>query len=38
VPGDHHSILLGANAARIARRLGEAIDEVTARQDQDRRG
>jgi acyl transferase domain-containing protein/thioesterase domain-containing protein/acyl carrier protein len=38
VPGDHHSILLGANAARIARRLGQAIDEVTTRQNQDRRG
>jgi thioesterase domain-containing protein len=38
VPGDHNSIMLGANAARIAHRLEQAIDEVTTRQDQDRRG
>ena len=38
VPGDHNSIMLGANAARIAQRLEQAIDEVTTRQDQDKRG
>jgi len=37
VPGDHNSIMLGANAARIAHRLGQAIDEVTIRRDQERR-
>ena len=37
IPGDHDSIMVGANAARIAQRLGQAIDEVTAQRDQDRR-
>ena len=30
IPGNHDSIMVGANAARIARRLGQAIDEVRA--------
>ena len=30
IPGNHDSIMVGANAARIARRLGQAIDEVKA--------
>jgi thioesterase domain-containing protein len=32
IPGNHDSIMLGANAARIARRLGQAIDEVSKTQ------
>ncbi len=28
IPGDHRSIMTGANASRIARRLGEEIDEA----------
>ncbi len=31
IPGDHDTLLLGANAQRIAHRLGQAIDEVEAR-------
>ena len=38
IPGDHTSIMLGANAARIAQRLAQAIEDVTPRPDQDRRG
>jgi len=30
--------MLGANAARIAHRLEQAIDEVTTRHNQDKRG
>lgn len=37
IPGNHDSIMVGANAARIARRLRLAIDAVATR-DQDRRG
>jgi thioesterase domain-containing protein/acyl carrier protein len=29
IPGDHHSIMIGANASRIAQRIGEAIAQVT---------
>ena len=36
IPGDHDSLMAGANAERIAQRLVQVVDEVTAR-DQDRR-
>jgi len=32
IPGDHRSIMTGANASRIARRLGEEIDEALQHQ------
>jgi acyl transferase domain-containing protein len=38
VPGDHDSIMRGANAARIAHRLEQAIAEATNPPAQDRRG
>jgi thioesterase domain-containing protein len=38
VPGDHHSIMLGANAARIAQRLGQAIADVSTPADQEKYG